>query len=57
MDRSNELQQAGTSPNYIGDGYKHQLAAMQEQERVKSMQIHQFAVNVGSPARQKQLQE
>lgn len=30
---------------------------MQEQERVKQMQMQHYAASVGSPARQKQLQE
>ena len=54
--RSQELIKAGTSPGQIGEGYQQQLRAMQEKERVKQMQINQYANNVGSPARQKQLQ-
>lgn len=47
----------GTSPQAIGDGYQQQLAAMNDKERVKAMQVQQFAANVSSPARQKQLQQ
>ena len=57
FDRQLNHVQVGTSPSAIGDGYRRQLAAMQEHERVKSMQMQHYAANVGSPARQKQLQE
>ena len=56
FDRHQELAVAGTSPSAIGDGYGRQLAAMQEQERQKSIAMSNFVSSVGSPARQKQLQ-
>lgn len=57
MDRSYELQQSGTTPAHIGDGYQRQLAAMQEGERQKSVVMQKYANDIGSPARQKQLHE
>ena len=59
MERANELGTNATvaSPHAIGDGYKQQLANMQEQERQKAVKMHNYASNVGSPARQKQLQD
>lgn len=57
MDRSYELQQSGTTPASIGDGYQRQLAAMQEGERQKSVVMQKYANDIGSPARQKQLHE
>ena len=57
FDRSQDRLQYGTSPHAIGQGYGSQLAAMQEKDRQKNLQMQQFSANVGSPARQKQLQD
>ena len=56
MERSNDLQGSNTSPGHIGDGYRMQLANMQENERVKSIAMMKYAENVASPTRNKQLQ-
>ena len=57
MERSHELAQGtNTSPGHIGDGYRVQLANMQENERVKSIAMQKYTDSVGSPTRQKQLQ-
>ena len=47
----------GTTPAAIGDGYRNQLAAMEEGERQKSLLMQRYADAVGSPARAKQLQD
>lgn len=57
MERSHELTQGtNTSPGHIGEGYRVQLANMQENERVKSIAMQKYADSVDSPNRRKQLQ-
>lgn len=58
LNRSLEIAATHTSPVQIGDGYRQQLANMQERDRAHSLQtMHYNSSMLGnSPARQKQLQ-
>ena len=57
MDRYQEKAIGNTSPVQIGEGYKMQLQAMQDKDRLNQISAQQYASNVGSPARAKQFQQ